>query len=542
MDIKLKKPQVPGTSTLLTGARPTCEAHFYRWQPAAPQVVKLDASSTLGSNFDNKTKERPVMVVNNDIIRCSVKKDKSSHTGTFSFVLKAGKVGVDSESFSQRQNIDYCEAVNPGDWVIIYMGKKTGPTIGKANIKMLGIVETVQLQEIDNPQSGAPTQVYVITGKDFGKVFEAQLYSSPIMASKTGTTLYGADFLSNSLKAVSGAKGTMSPDNIMKALVSYYYGGAYANTNKEHELWYIPPSLAAYFGINIQTKIKPSFIDIFDYQSHVGLQGANGEVKGTLPGEIVIRTLPTSGTVWDVLSYYSNAAINELFCDLDFSGSSIRPSLVFRQIPYSVASGNLKVPSTISESQRTFLHALRKTSFSSSLIKNKNISKTDAERVNHIVVVPRADTPFPAAYKSTINPTSVQQFGLRSLVVETPYAATTQQSFDAYCETCVSLLTEWFFNSESYYSGTLSIEGLDSHVPVGSNIYLEDIGQLYHVEGYTHTYEQIKEGNITFITDFSVIRGCALNQTALNKIETVQTTTVVKSILENIPKRVQDGK
>lgn len=542
MDVRLKKPQVPGTTPLLRGARPTCEAHFYRWQKVEPQVVKLDASSTLGGNFSNTAKERPVMVVNNDIIRATAQKDKGSHAGQFTLLLKAGKVGVDSETFSTRTKIDYCEAVNPGDWVIIYIGKSTGPNVDKSQIKMLGIVERVQLQEIDNPGNGAPTQVYVITGKDFGKVFEAQLYSSPIMASKTGTTLYGADFLANSLKAVAGAKGTLSPDNIMKALVSYYYGGAYASTNKEHELWYVPPSLAAYFGINIQTKTKPSFIDILDYQSHVGLQGANGTVKGTLPGEIVIRTLPTSGTVWDVMSYYSNAAINEMYCDLDFTGTSIRPSLTFRQIPYSVASGNLKIPTSVSESQRTFLHALRKTTLNSSAVKGKNISKADAERVNHIVVVPRADTPFPTAYKSTINPTSVQQFGLRSLTVETPYAATSQQSFDSYCETCVNLLTEWFFNSENYYSGTLTIEGLDTHVPVGSNLYLEDIGQLFHVEGYTHTYEQVKEGVITFVTDFSVIRGCSANQTALNRIETVQSTTVVKSILENIPKRVQDGR
>jgi len=242
------------------------------------------------------------------------------------------------------------------------------------------------------------------------------------------------------------------------------------------------------------------------------------------------------------MSYYSNAAINELFCDLEFTGQGIKPALIFRQIPYSVASGNLKVANPMSESQRTFLHALRKTTFDSSILKKKAISKTDAERVNHIVVVPRVDTPFPQAYKSTINPPSVQQFGLRSLVVETAYAATDQQSFDAYCNNCVNLLTEWFFNSEDYYSGSIAIEGLDNHVPVGSNIVISDIGQLFHVEGYTHNYEQIPGGNISFTTEFSVIRGCAVNQTALSRIETAQSTTVVKSILENIPQRVRDGR
>lgn len=541
-NVLLKKPQVRGTTAQLNGARPTCEAHFYRWATAEVQTVKLDASSGIGEAFSNTSKERPVMVVNNDIIRATVQKDKGSHVGQFSLVLKAGKVGSDSDTFSKRDLIDYCAAVNPGDWVIIYMGKTTGPNVTKSNIKMLGIVERVHFEEVDNPQTGVPAQSYVISGKDFGKVFETQLFFSPIMNSQTAETFYGADFLSNSLKAVSGAKGTPSPDDIMKALVSFFYGGAFAQSNKEHELWYVPPSLAAYFGVNIQTKTRPSFIDIFDYQSFVGLQGRNGSVKGKLPGQIVVRSLPTSGNIWQVMSYYSNAALNELFCDLEFTGQGIKPSLIFRQLPYSVASGNLKVPNPMGETQRTFLHALRRTTFNSSLLKRKAISKTDAERINHVVVVPRVDTPFPQAYKSNINPLSVQQYGLRSLTVETAYAATSQQSFDAYCNDCVNLLTEWFFNSENYYSGTISIEGLDTHVPVGSNIVLEDISQLFHVEGYTHNYEQSAQGNISFVTDFSVIRGCAINQSSLNKIESVQTGTVVKSVLENIPKRVQDGR
>src|SRR6185369_610526 len=206
--VNLKKIKVPGTTAVMHGARPTCEAHFYRWAKAPVQVVKLDASSGVGGSFQNNSKERPVMVVNNDIIRATVQKDKANHAGQFNLILKAGKVGNDADTFSKKDQIDYCAAVNPGDWVIIYMGKKTGPHVGKSNIKMLGIVEKVYLEEVDNPTTGVPSQVYVISGKDFGKVFETQLFFSPIMNSQTAETFYGADFLSNSLKAVAGAKGT----------------------------------------------------------------------------------------------------------------------------------------------------------------------------------------------------------------------------------------------------------------------------------------------------------------------------------------------
>jgi hypothetical protein len=531
----LRRPAVPGTTALLNAARPTCEAHFYRWDRATPQVVKLDANNKIGGDFEASNKERPVMVVNNDIVRCSVNKDKGSHAGSFSMLLKAGKVGKDTDEYSTKPMINYIEKVSPGDWVIIYMSK-TDTKVGKKNIKMLGIVEKVTIEEVDNPQTGVPSQYFSITGKDFGKVFETQIFHNPVMNAEQAATYFGADFLSDSLKIV-GASATPTPDEVIKALVSFYYGGLFSKKNTEHELWYIPPSLAAYFGVDIQTKTKPSFIDIFDYTTFVGLAGGQGISKGKLPGNVIIQNLPASGSIWQVLSYYSNAALNELFCDLDFTPKGLKPSLIFRQLPYSVSSGNLKISTSVPAEKRSFLHALRRTSFDSSIIKRKSLSMTDAERINHIVVVPRIETPYPEAYKSAINPPSVQRHGLRSLVVETPYAANKSEAFVAYCNLCVDLLSEWFFNSERYYNGVVSVEGLDEHVSVGSNIYISDIKQLFHVEGYTHTYEQFASGNISFVSDFSVIRGCYEANNVLNAIDTMQSTTVVKSVLENIPGR-----
>jgi hypothetical protein len=154
------------------------------------------------------------------------------------------------------------------------------------------------------------------------------------------------------------------------------------------------------------------------------------------------------------------------------------------------------------------------------------------------VVIPRVDTPFPFGYKSALNPTSVQRYGLRSLTVQTPYAANNDKTFEAYCNLCVQLLVEWFFNNEDYYSGTITIDGLNNQVPLGTNLFIEDIGQLYHIEGYTHHFEQMPDGRTSFTTEFSVIRGCSMSQQSLNRLETGTTMTVTKSILENINSRV----
>jgi hypothetical protein len=534
------RPKVPGTTSIISAARSHCEAHFYRWKrPETTEVVLLDAKSAFRGEFSRDNSESPVVVVNNDIVRCTVSKDKSSHAGTFTIVLKAGRVGSDSDEFSNKDLIDYTKTVKPGDWVNIYITKTGGPNdISKDSLKMLGIVEQVTLEEFDNPASGAPTQVFVVSGKDFGKVFESQIFFNPIMNSETAATIFGADFLNDSLKAVS-ASPTPSPDDVMKALVSFFYGGAFAKSNREHETWFVPPSLAKFFGVDLQSKTKPSFIDIFDYNSRIGLEGANGAIKGKLPGQTVIKSLPTSGTIWQVLSYYSNALLNELYCDLVPTAKGLKPTLIFRQLPYSVAGGNLKISTNVGQDQRTFLHALPKTTINSSMIKRKVVSKVDAERINHVVVIPRIETPFPFGYKSALNPTSVQRYGLRSLAVETAYAANGEDSFEAYCLLCVNLLAEWFFNNEDYYNGSITVEGLDKQVPLGSNLFIEDIGQLYHVEGYTHNFEQMADGRTTFTTSFSVIRGCDITGQALNRLETGISTTVTKSVLENIPSRVR---
>lgn len=537
--LKNRQP-VRGTTPILNAARPHCEAHFYRWaRPDTTDVVYLDANDPITGSFNRLNTERPTMVVNNDILRCTVSKDKSSHAGTFTLVLKAGRVGNDGESFSTRDHIDYTKAVRPGDWVAIYITKDRGPNeVPKTGMKMLGIVEQVFIEEFDNPTTGAPSQNFVISGKDFGKVFESQIFFSPIMNSNTAAGILGGDFLNDSLKAVSKTP-TPSPDDVIKALISFFYGGALAEKNREHETWFVPPSVAALFGVNTQTKTKPSFIDIFDYNSRVGLEGGNGAIKGKLPGQTVIKSLPTSGTIWQVLSYYSNALLNELYCDLVPTASGLKPTLIFRQLPYSVSAGGLKINTPVGQDKRTFLHALPKTTINSSQIRRKAVSKADAERINHVVVIPRVDTPFPFGYKSALNPTSVQRYGLRSLTVETPYAANGPETFESYCKLCVDLLVEWFFNNEDYYSGTITVEGLNTQVPLGTNLFIEDIGQLYHVEGYVHNFEQMADGRTFFTTNFSVIRGCAISGQSLDRLETGISTTVTKSVLENIPSRVR---
>jgi hypothetical protein len=69
------------------------------------------------------------------------------------------------------------------------------------------------------------------------------------------------------------------------------------------------------------------------------------------------------------------------------------------------------------------------------------------------------------------------------------------------------LIQDWFFLSHNLYNGTIIVDGVDDFVEVGSNLYISDIKQLFHIEGYTHTYQIEADGRPVYESEFRVSRG-----------------------------------
>jgi len=224
-----------------------------------------------------------------------------------------------------------------------------------SGLKFLGIVENIRYIEMDNPEGGQPRLEYVITGRDFGKVFDMNVYFNPQVNQKTIATLLGAKFLADSADSVKGSDraslSKFSPDLIMKKLLSFYLGGSLDALNSTNELWYVPKSLVKVFGLrSAQSKTAPSFYDILS-QFKIGLHNydVNQNFKGVtnLPGAALIKALPPTGTVWAILQHMSNAAVNEMYTELvrtklTNKGKTVTlllPTLVHRQLPFSNRPG-----------------------------------------------------------------------------------------------------------------------------------------------------------------------------------------------------------
>lgn len=536
--------------------RSDCNLVIYRWKDAdIAKVNLLEAQSERGFSGQGSaatqgnfaTKDR--VIIKNDVVRCNITKSKSSSTGTFSVQLKRGKVVRNGQV--QLEDINYLDVVNPGDWIMIYIKKsgeiKIDSNAKDSGLKMVGIIENVRYTEIDDPETGRPTLGYVITGQDFGKVFTNSIFFNPILNPETVNTFLGAKFLANSIKALKGSErptallSELNPQNVIKKLLGFYLGkgrdqgGANLDAlNSTNQAWYIPPSMAVRFGITLQDKPNGvSFSDILQ-TDRVGLHQYNkqGVFGGAteLPGAAIVKSLPSSGNVWSVLQFMSNSAVNEMYTELipDARGN-LRPSFILRQVPFSNRPGDetniftartsagRTLPRTIAigdqllqKSDKTYFVNLPQHGIVSSDIKQKNIGKSDHERINHLLVVPKIDfNAINVAFISAVNVASIQRYGLKSFQVQSNYVL--QSKFGDLKKTCqayTELLIDWFFLSHLFYNGTIIIDGKDEHIAVGNNLYINDIQQLFHIESLTHTYQVLpNNGGTIYETELSVSRG-----------------------------------
>lgn len=528
------------TTPRIKSEKASCAVVIHRYQD--PGIVKLvnvninndqqianSANASASGNLVTKT----TLVVRQDIIRCSVTNDKSGVGGNFSVTIKKGKQYKGGKNTSK--DVEYLQGVNTGDWITIYMKRvkeisesdldKTTPESG---LKMLGIIESVRQLEVDDPGSAFPKLEFVITGRTFGKVFDTNIFFNPVINQAAMQTILGVDFNQDSSGTVK-ALSSNTPDAVVKRVSRFYLGGSGTTRSSANENWYVPKTVAQLFkGSQKNKPLSKSFIDLLDV-SRVGLQRYvrnKFSSSSSLPGVALIKALPTNGTIWAVMQFLQNQASNEMYTELvPSSNGTLQPALILRQMPFSSRSGqetnvfaaNAKfannVVADLAGSSKTYFTDLPRYSIVSADIRQKNVGKSDHERINYVIVTPKIldSVSLDIAFVVGSNPPSIQRYGLKVFQTQTSYVlASAQNQSDGikkYCSRIVSLLEDWFFLSHNLFNGTIIVDGVDGFVEVGSNLYIQDIKQLYHIEGYTHTYVVSSTGVSEYQTEFRVSRG-----------------------------------
>lgn len=224
-----------------------------------------------------------------------------------------------------------------------------------------------------------------------------------------------------------------------------------------------------------------------------------------------------------------------------------------RQVPYSnkrthetnaffqAANFGKSTGDSVSDGDKTYMIDLPQTRVNSSQVKQKNVGKSDFERINHLLVVPKSDIVqnLDELYQSVVNVPSVQRYGLKTYQAQTGYIFGDKfGSPTKACKFYLDLLIDWFFLAHQYYNGTIVIDGLDENIELGTNLFIEDVGQLYHIEGYNHLYENTAEGETVYTTSLTVSRGQVLKGATAQFIgpsnSSREPTSITSSVLEGI--------
>jgi hypothetical protein len=239
-----------------------------------------------------------------------------------------------------------------------------------------------------------------------------------------------------------------------------------------------------------------------------------------------------------------------LFTELIPVNGKLQPGLIHRQLPFSNRSLHPTNPFTkgqsknpVSDVDKTFFVDLPRLKIKSTDIISKSIGKSDHERINFIKATPRTiEKDFVQLFMTAINPPSIQRYGLKSYQVQTPYTlGNSKESIVPMMSFTVSVLVDAFFLTHNLYNGTIVIDGVNDFVGVGDNVYIEDVQQLFHIEGYTHTYQASPNGATSYVTELQVTRGQNYNgkiASFIGATDANDPTTIVTSF---VPTKNQDG-
>lgn len=493
----------------------------------------------------NKISEQIISTVS--CIGIQTSKNKGDPVGTFNFILAPTR--------------NWVSVITPGSWCAIMMSNNpiTADAWSKADkslIKMVGRIDTVRV-EVAVDDNGARQTRYLVSGKDWGAIFNNVLYIDPLIndpkvgSGVEGNALYVAliEFLNRQ-----GIPEKIKINENLQMLLSVF--GQPLNVpdtegrkaKATHSISF-PSEMADFFQF-VDAADKPSNqIDIsqlIKLQSGSLLDQENEGVYETKisdgQGWINPFSLAGTHTMWSILADNSNYALNELYPEMRWLDNGPQLTLYNRIKPFSFqkeAVDNIDTKLR-SKFQNVVSHQIDK-----NLITSVNAGTNWSDKFNFIEIKPDIaelhvlDTLVKEksqAYKRD-DPNIFDREGFRPLIFtikQYPFlaAVTTDDRTDAaLLQKWVNLLQEWYFDSHRLLNGRLEMTGSTEYIPVGDNImfdaeligvahnYNSDavsqndrIWVLAHVESVQHNFAVNNEGARQFQTKIQFVRGIIVDE------------------------------
>lgn len=462
-------------------------------------------------------------IIKDPIISIRTSKQKMSPVGSFEIVLAPTR--------------NWTSFVTPGSWLIIHMSNKklTDDDLqksGEGTLKMIGRVDTVRVGVGVDQTTGARQTSFIVAGRDWGQIFESNIYIDPTAAFKDDQPLgavtrfdFNEKFLNltkdNHLPTTTELTqffisiwGKSSVDNI------FAEGPLNANRYSSHAEFVVPQGLANYIQSDGSQKmadmVKVVSGKLSGHDSYVEVDEAVSMVDG--------HSIVGMNTVWQLINLHSCPIVNELIADLRWEVANDpiaeqKPSLaLYKRIkPFAITQTLDEFDSSTLTSNPT-TKAINKTQNNSAgnplLIGGVNGPNTDKitssffnvrkhainaediisidagtnwrDSVNFIELLPDLSwISIPSGTASTVkiqnkndsavfdpSGTMIARDGIRPMMFSTTACPPTPTgAFDPFAlKEWLPVLKNWYFDTHKMLNGSVSMMGQTNYISVGSNI------------------------------------------------------------------------
>jgi hypothetical protein len=503
----------------------------YKYRMGDPDEITDSFDESLEVDEEQFTHQVEQIVLNTvSLISVSTSKSKSSPNGSFEITLAPTK--------------NWVNTITPGSWCAILMSqnkitpkdtKYYEPKARSDKLKMIGRIESVRVVSGVRQQDGAITTQYVVSGTDWGDLFNNNLYVDPLVRGSTNDddpigTAHRAIY-NNALigfKKNNKGKSTALPNSTENITAILNFLGADApkarvDYGKKSEIvgrlaesintFKIPKELSRYLGFTDKNEEdSPNVADIISLitgkleAKDRGILDESGDPGAKYSeiddGSCVIPLDSVLGTnsFWQHIVSNSNSWINEAFCELRWESEKIggvkKPFLALynRVKPFALRDADQITKAAKDDAKpkdiKPFVSLFR--NIRTHIINPRDLITVNAgtnwrDRYNFIEVnvayghlggVPENQswTNDLKRKNQYVDKLAMSRDGFKPLIVNTKFIPKSDQG-DGKLDILrlidyKEINKEWFFNIHRMLNGSLTLVGQSEYIPVGDNILL----------------------------------------------------------------------
>lgn len=430
-----------------------------------------------------------------------------SCTGIQTFKSKSDPVGTFNFSLAPTRN--WVSVITPGSWCVILMSndpitKDSFRVADKKLVKMFGKIESVRAQ-VDVDSNGARQTVFLVSGQDWGHIFNNILYVDPLISDeKDNLGDQGNALYLQLIHSLLGENGTAVPGNITNNLQTLL--SVFGDTLKIPETTRLakathsirmPLELVKFFKFvnseNEESKTPEVTKTIAIKSGKLTADGAYEKVNDGL-GWLNPYCLVGTHSLWQIMQDNANYALNEMLTEINWLGNGPQLTLFNRIKPFSFQN---TPPEGCAVDLRSKFQDIPHHRIDDALIISVNAGTSWKDKINFIEIKPSMEE-FKThdgwnkakcqAYDRDNNSTFDRE-GFRPLIFSIKQIPIKEGDKDISgfqpnrLQPWTLLLKEWYFDSHRLLNGQITMTGSTEYIAVGNNV-MFDAGLLNITPNY----------------------------------------------------------